>query len=230
MTGRFRRRYFSLLHLFLSMSIGIAFGIEAAPIYPHELAYDQAPHIVQAQIISFDPVRGAVVESKKVVRGALAVGRRFYLRGTGHYPFLNVPRTNLTLFVRNFQGDEAVLWQGPTSGGIIWEDHQTLGLIATASADPHASLTASHPRERLAASYYLTTRGGFSTRLMDQVVRSLIWGLAQQEPEINQAALDAFEALEIDVQMISGSYHPGFRAELKQAAATKMQEWWEQTE
>ncbi len=199
-------------------------------IFPHEEAYRSAPYIVLGHILSFDNTSGALVEIDEAIRGDIAPGTTLILRGTNHFPFLDAPGMSLTIFLKGVHEKEAVLWQGPTTGGIIWKDDYTLGLIAAASANPQASLGAPHPRERLAAAYYLATQAGGSDETMDHAVRSLIWGLAQKEHETNQAALNAFKALEIDIQAIAGPYHPGFKPELKQASAEKVKEWWEQRE
>ena len=76
----------------LLLATVLSFGeVRADKIYPHELAYQQASSIVLAQVVSFDPKRGALVEARTVVRGTIPTGHRFYLEGTRSFPFLNTP-------------------------------------------------------------------------------------------------------------------------------------------
>lgn len=212
------------------MVTGLAFGEVAADrIYPHELAYREAASIVLARVVSFDPERGVLVDADTVIRGAIPANHSFYLKGTGSFPFLNAPGTPLTIFLRSFEGKEqAVLWQGPTTGGMIWGDHETVDLIAAAAADPETSMTAPHPRERFSAAYYIAMRGGLTPETGGEVVERLIWGVARKEPEINQAAVDALNAAGIDIARIAGPYHPGIRPQLKYEAAQKLKAWWEE--
>jgi hypothetical protein len=207
------------------MDQSLAGILEPAPISPYEEAYRQAPIIVLARVVSFDPARDVLVEVVKTVRGESATGRPLYLQGTSRFPFLNAPGAIITVFVQNIAGDEATLWGGATTGGILRGDPDILDLIAAAYAEPETSLQSIRPRERLAAAYYLATQGKVDEAYRDQVIESLIWGLAQDAPETNQAALDALGALDIDVEGIAGPYHPGFRPALKREAARNLEAW-----
>ncbi len=215
------------LLLFNSTSRDIAASIKATSIYPHEEAYRQAPYVLLARVVSFDTTKGALIAVVNAVRGDVASGSHLYLQGTSRLPYLNAPGANLTVFLQSIDGGTAILWQGATTGGIIWGNHGTLNLIAAAHAHPEKSLDAAHPRERLAAAYYLATQRNVNEANTGQVMKSLIWGLEQEEPEINQAALDALGALGIDLEGIAGPYHPGFRPKLKRAVAEKLSVWWE---
>ncbi len=217
----------------LSPLKGLALGAVPSGASPHELAYQHSKYIILARVISFERSRGLLIKVIKTLRGDTSSKERFYLSGTERFPFLNAPDTKLTLFINDIKNDEATLWQGPTTGGIIWGEHQTIAFIASAHAKPAESLRAAHPRERLSAAYFiimgLKREGeGFSKEQRSIIMESLIWGLSQQEQATNQAALDALRLLGIDVQKLAGPYHPGFKQEIKEATAKRLKAWWNQ--
>ncbi len=160
------------------------------------------------------------------IRGDFKSGSKFYLSGTEAFPFMNRLGTNVTLFLRCIDKNIADLQYGPTTGGMIWNDHTTINIIAAALKDPDASLLSNKPREKLSAAYYLATSSKTSKKNLNKVAHALIWGLEQREQEINQAAIEAFLAIDIDIQKVAGSYHPGYRYELKKDIAGKMFNWW----
>lgn len=200
--------------------------VEVATIYPHEVAYKKAKYIVQARVISFNVQEGIFAEITEVLRGDIENGSKYYLRQTAAFPFMNKPGTKLTIFLKSTCNNYANLWQGPTTGGVIWNDQTTIKLIEQAATDPEKSLYSINKRESFAAAYYLSTLSN-SSEYLNRIVRALIWGLAQNSQEINQAAIEAFSLLNVNIQEIIGSYHPGFKLELKKEIANKISAWWD---
>lgn len=205
-------------------------GVSVAPIKPHELAYLEAPIVAIAQVLSFGSEKGVEVGITRVIRGTLATGSRLRLKGTNQYPYLNAPGTRLTLFLQSIDQEEAVLWSGPTTGGILWDDTETVALIAQARTNPRASLGSQNPRERFAAAYFIAM-GNRSSRTesydigVAKVLEILAWGLGRKENEINQAALDAIRVLHIDLKAIVGEYKPWYRLDIKQERANQFLDW-----
>ena len=200
--------------------------MEASNVYPHELAYKKAKYVVLARVISFDAQEGLYAEVTEVLRGTMESGGKYYLRRTSAFPFMNKPGTKVTLFLKSRNKNYADLWQGPTTGGVIWNDQKTVKLIEQAASDPEKSLLSIDKRESFAAAYYLSSLSN-SSEFLNRIVRALIWGLAQNSQEINQAAIEAFYSLNIEIHPIIGPYHPGLKLELKNEIANKLSAWWD---
>lgn len=202
----------------------------APPISPYEQAFQEATIIVHGEIVSYDAQRGALLRVREVARGDAIAGHEYLLAGSAGYSFLTSLPTDATAFISGRNGATLQLWQGPTSGGLIWSEPGLLESITRACANPRRSLRASEPRERLAGAYYLLTGGTTADKLsateLDAIVDSAAWGLSHGSPSTHQAAVDTLAALGYRLETIGISYHPGFKPELKESATTQLRAWW----
>ncbi len=206
--------------------------VVAPPIYPYELAYREATIIVHGRIVSYDATRGATLRVQEVVRGDARAGTQYLLGGSAGYAFLATQAGDVTALIRSRDGATLQLWQGPTSGGLIWSEPGLLPRIARAHADPRAALRSSDPRERLAGAYYRATRSVASgsgtppAAEVDAIVDSVAWGMSHGSPSTHQAAVDTLTALGYTLEAIGIAYHPGFKAEIKEQASAQLRAWW----
>jgi len=204
-------------------------GIAAATLYPYEQGYANASYVAIAEVVLFDVTQGVQIRMTDVLRGRkLKQDSLNYVSGTRDFPFLNSPGAVLTVFLAELQDDTVTLYHGPTEGGLIWQDHETVGFIASAFSDPDASLQAAQPRERLAAAYYRALKGSVSDTQKDRIVDAAVWGLVQEDNSINQAAVRALAFLDINVNAVAGPYRPGSELAVKQESGQRLQTWWEQ--
>ncbi len=199
----------------------LASQVDAANILPFEAAYIAAPLILSASIRDFHPDEGATVEVLEVVKGHVT-GKRLVLQGTSNFPFLDAPGTPVVVFAVLVTSGVAELWQGPTSGGLIWNTPDLLDDIATAAADPETAIHSSSPRRQLAAAYFIAHRDSPAPN-RDNVVRTLIWGLDHTSAETNATAYNGLTALGLDLDEF-GPYHPGHNMAHKQAFTQRLRE------
>lgn len=208
--------------------------VAAPPVFPFELALREAAIVVRGDIMSYDAKQGAVLKVSKVVRGDARAGTEYLLGGSAGYAFLATRPSDVVAFISGRVGETLQLWQGPTSGGLIWSEPGLLERIERAQANPRAALRASEPRERLAGAYYLATggvgaaSGKPAAAELDAMVDSVVWGMSHGSPSTHQAAVDTLTALGYSLEVIGIAYHPAFKPELKQAAAEKLRTWWAQ--
>lgn len=220
-----------VLAVSLAIASGCAQAMVVAPvIYPYEMAYQEAVIVVNGDVVSYDEKQGARLRVKEVVRGDARAGAEYLLTGSAGYSFLTALPRDTTAFVSGRKGNTLRLLQGPTSGGLIWSEPGLLEIIARAHADPRASLLSKASRERLAGAYFLATGGAVrhSAEELNAMVDSVAWGISHGSPSTHQAAIDTFTALGYSLEKIGIPYHPGFKSELKQAAAVQLRTWWTQ--
>lgn len=204
--------------------------VVAPPLYPFEQAFGKAAIVVHGDIVAYDQQLGATLRVREVVRGDARAGDEYLLGGSPGYAFLASLPGQVTAFIRVREGAVLQLWQGPTSGGLIWSEPGLLERIMRAHANPKTALRASDPRERLAAAYFVVTNGAEkpSAAELDAIMDSAAWGLSHGSPSTHQAAVDILAALGYSLKALGITYHPLFKPEFKHAAETQLRSWWKQ--
>lgn len=195
--------------------------MRAADIYPYEAAWLAASVVVSGRVESFDPATGVTIRVVTVNRGDVP-DTLLTLQGTGNSTFLNEPGADLVAFIHTINGAQATLVYPPGAGGIIWQDSESLLAIVAGLENPLESLASTNERTRLAAAYFLAVEAHeFETAdLQASLVEAALWGLKHPVAEVNQAAVDIFNALEIEI----GNYHPNYRLEIKVQVAEGLRE------
>lgn len=221
------------LSLVLAASSGHAHAMMVAPpIYPYERAFLDAAIIVQGDIVSYDAKLGARLRVRQVARGDVRASVEYLLDGSAGYSFLASQPRDVTAFISGRKGESLRLWQGPTSGGLIWSEPGLLEHIARAHGDPRRALRTDNPRERLAAAYYRATgsaasaSGKPSEAELDAMMDSIAWGLSHGSPNTHQAAVETLAALGYTLENIGINYHPIYKPKFKEEAAAQLRAWW----
>jgi hypothetical protein len=199
-----------------SLATGPQASMLAADIHPYEAAWLAARIVVVGEIQSFSADAGASMRVADVIRGTVdePVLR---LCGTAHTAFLDQPGTQLVAFIDRVEESCARLLFPVGAGGLIWAQTSMLQAIVAAHQSPRAALKSADDRTRLAAAYFLLAEpGAYDVKAERKtVVSAALWGLEQDNPETNQAALFVLEKLGVPV----GNYHPNYRLEIKRDAA-----------
>ena len=99
----------------LTLGLGIFLGIGAASssartdviaaqLYTYVRAFLEAPVIVQGDVVSYKPTRGAELLEHTVMRADLEKKRTYRLSGSSHYAFLAAKPGDITAFIGRQNG------------------------------------------------------------------------------------------------------------------------------
>ena len=223
--------FFMLYFLLMTSSKSLAsVEIMTPTLSSYEAAYLSAATIVEGDISPYSNENGATFHVKMVLRGEALTLTHYQLQDTTNYSFLTELQKQVTVFVSVVEQDRLILWQAPTSGGLIWSEPNLIKKLTKAALSPNNSLEATDPRERLAAAYFMTVnihnKNKTPQNNQQAIIEAVIWGLAQDSANTNQTALDILNAIGIKPSNILKNYHPFHRLELKARAAEQFSDWW----